>query len=143
MQGLNKHHNNANVMDSESCKHQPVYFGVVNININERTIGSVDIWRCGACKKRFCEEKQLGIEAIADIVGMPHIEPDEKWGVLISKLQKGKDRWSLVRLPENGTIKHERIDEEIVDIAVENYQVAEEGYWSFLIDDHVNQAVEI
>jgi len=54
-------------VDTETCKHQPVYFGAVNININERTIGSVDVWRCGVCKKRFCEEKQLGIESIADI----------------------------------------------------------------------------
>ena len=47
-------------MDEESCKHQPVYFGVVNINIDERTIGSVDVWRCGVCKKRFCERTTLG-----------------------------------------------------------------------------------
>ena len=58
-------------VDTESCKHQPVYFGVVNINIDERTIGSVDIWRCAICKKKFCEEKQLGIEEIAETVGMP------------------------------------------------------------------------
>ena len=51
--------------DTESCNHQPVYFGVVNINIDERTIGSVDVWRCVLCKKRFCEEKQLGIEELA------------------------------------------------------------------------------
>lgn len=143
VQGLNKSHYSVKGMDIEPCVHQPVYFGVINININERTIGSVDVWRCGACKKRFCEEKQLGIESISDIVGMPDIEPDKKWGVLISKLQKGKDRWSLVKMPESGTIKHERIDEEIVDISVENYQVVEEGYWSFLVDEHVNEAVEI
>lgn len=130
-------------MDEESCSHQPVYFGVVNINIDERTIGSVDVWRCGVCKKRFCEEKQLGIEAIADIVGMPRIDPGEKWGVLVSKLQKGKDRWSLVRLPETGYIKHERIDEKVVNLPVRDYKVDEDGYWSFLVDEHVNKAVEI
>ena len=127
----------------ESCNHQPVYFGVVNINIDERTIGSVDVWRCGVCKKRFCEEKQLGIEAIADIVGMPRIDPGEKWGVLVSKLQKGKDRWSLVRLPKDGHIKHERIDEKVINLPVRDYTVDEDGYWSFLVDEHVNEAVEI
>ena len=106
-------------------------------------MGSVDVWRCAACKKRFCEEKQLGIEAIADIVGMPSIEADQKWAVLVSKQQKGKDRWSLVRLPEHGSVSHERVDETIVQIPVNNYRVEEDGYWSFLIDDHVNQAVEI
>ena len=29
-------------IDTETCKHQPVYFGAININIDERTIGSVD-----------------------------------------------------------------------------------------------------
>lgn len=130
-------------MDEESCSHQPVYFGVININIKERTIGSVDVWRCGVCKKRFCEEKQLGIDVIADTVGMPHIEPDEKWAVLVSKLQKGKDRWSLVRLPQEGHVAHERIDEKVVHIPVRGYMVHAEGYWSFLVDDHINEAVEI
>ncbi len=45
---------------------QITYFGVVNLNIDEKTIGSVDVWRCGGCKKQFCEEKQLGIEEIAE-----------------------------------------------------------------------------
>ena len=97
LQGLNR----TNIFwwtltDSESCKHQPVYFGVVNINIDERTIGSVDVWRCGICKKRFCEEKQLGIEALADLVGMPKIEPDEKWAVSVCKLQKEKTNGNLL-----------------------------------------------
>ncbi|WP_420888029.1 hypothetical protein [Candidatus Nitrosotenuis chungbukensis] len=45
-------------VDTETCKHQIVYFGVTNINIDERTIGSVDTWRCAICKKKFCEEKR-------------------------------------------------------------------------------------
>lgn len=130
-------------IDTESCKHQPVYFGVVNINIDERTIGSVDVWRCAVCKKRFCEEKQLGIEALADLVGMPKIDPDERWAVLVCKLQKGKDKWKLVRLKENSEIKHECLDEQIVQLNVKNFQIDDDKHWSFLIDDNVNKAVEI
>jgi hypothetical protein len=128
---------------SETCNHQPVYFGVVNININERTIGSVDIWRCGVCKKSFCEEKQLGIEAIAEIVGMPPINDDEKWAVTVCKLQKGKEKWNLVKLKENLEIKHECLDEQIIPLAVKDFKVKDDKHWSFLIEDHVNQAVEI
>ena len=50
--------------------------------------------------KEFCEEKTLGIDSISDIVGMPRIEDDEKWAVIVSKLQKGKDKWKLVKLKE-------------------------------------------
>ena len=130
-------------INPETCKHQPVYFGVVNINIDERTIGSVDVWRCGACKKRFCEEKQLGIEAIADIVGMPKIESDEKWAVTVCKLQKGKEKWKLVRIKKDSPLKHECLDEKIIELPVNDYKVNDDKHWSFLVDDNINQAVEI
>ncbi|MFB5610963.1 MAG: hypothetical protein ACE5RT_04070 [Nitrosopumilaceae archaeon] len=130
-------------VESETCNHQPVYFGVVNINIDERTIGSVDVWRCGACKKSFCEEKQLGIESISEIVGMPPINPDEKWAVTVCKLQKGKDKWKLVKLKENSEIKHECLNEQILPLQVKNFKVEDDKHWSFLVEDNINQAVEI
>lgn len=127
----------------ETCNHQPVYFAAVNININERTIGSVDVWRCGVCKKKFCEEKQLGIETLTEIVGMPKIEPDEKWAVSVCKLQKGKDKWRLVRLKENSEIKHECLDEKVMVLKVNDYKIEDNNHWSFLVEDHLNRAVEI
>jgi hypothetical protein len=130
-------------VDTESCKHQPVYFGVVNINIDERTIGSVDVWRCAICKKKFCEEKQLGIEDIADLVGMPKIDPDAKWAVTVCKLQQGQYKWKLVKLKENGEIKHECLDENIIPLNVKDYKIDIDNHWSFLIEDNVNKAVEI
>jgi hypothetical protein len=130
-------------VESETCKHQPTYFGVVNINIDERTIGSVDVWRCGVCKKSFCEEKQLGIEAIAEIVGMPPINSDEKWAVTVCKLQKGKDKWKLVKLKENSDINHECLNEQVVPLKVKNFKVDDDRHSSFLVEDNINQAVEI
>ncbi len=131
------------IVNPETCKHQPVFFGVVNLNISEKTIGTVDVWRCGVCKKRFCEEKQLGIEAIAEVVGMPSISPDEKWVVTVCKLQKGKYKWKLVKLKENSELKHECLDEHIISLKVNNYQIEDNNHWSFLVDDNVNKAVEI
>ncbi len=145
MQGLNRTKIEEKIMEinPETCKHQPIYFGAVNINLNERTIGTVDVWRCGVCKKRFCEEKQLGIESIADIVGMPKIESDEKWAVVVSKIQKGKDKWKLVKLKENGTLNFETIDEKIIELKIKNYKIEDDHHWSFLIDDNIRRAVEI
>jgi hypothetical protein len=130
-------------MDTETCKHQIVYFGVTNINVNERTIGSVDVWRCAICKKRFCEEKQLGIDSIVDYVGMPKIEPDEKWAVLVRKMFKGKERWKLVRLKQDGVLKTETPDNKVIDLPVRNYKVDDPNHTTFLIDDYVNKAIEI
>ncbi|MGI9567334.1 MAG: hypothetical protein ACR2LL_10030 [Nitrosopumilus sp.] len=130
-------------IDTETCKHQPVYYGVVNINIDERTIGSIDVWRCGVCKKRFCEEKQLGIEELADTVGMPKIAPDVKWAVTVCKLQQGKYKWKLVKLKENTEIKHECLNEKIIPLAVNDFKINDDKHWSFLIDDNINKAVEI
>ena len=122
---------------------QITYYGVVNINIDERTIGSVDVWRCGVCKKRFCEEKQLGIEELADLVGMPKIDADAKWAVSVCKLQQGKYKWKLVKLKENGEIKHECLDEQIIPLKVNDFKIDDDKHWSFLIDDNVNKSVEI
>jgi len=130
-------------IDTETCKHQPVYFGAININVDEHTVGTIDVWRCGVCKKRFCEEKQLGIEAIAEIVGMPKIQPDEKWAVSVCKLQKGIEKWKLIKLKENSEIKHECLGDNIVSLSVKDFQIDDEKHWSFLVDDHVNKAVEI
>lgn len=127
----------------ETCNHQPVYFAAVNININERTIGSVDVWRCGVCKKKFCEEKQLGIETLTEIVGMPKIEPNEKWAVSICKLQKGKDKWRLVKLKENSEVKHECLEEKVIALKIKDYKIEDANHWSFFVEDHLNRAVEI
>jgi hypothetical protein len=145
VQGLNNAFLSKKAMsvNTETCKHQIVYFGVTNVNLNERTIGSVDVWRCAVCKKKFCEEKQLGIESIVDYVGMPAIEPDEKWAVLVRKLFKGKDRWKLVKLKQNGTLKTETPDDKIVEMSVKNYVVDDPNHTSFLIDDYINKAIEI
>ena len=130
-------------VDTETCKHQITYLGVTNVNISERTIGSVDIWRCAVCKKKFCEEKQLGIDSIVDYVGMPKIDPDEKWAVLVRKLFKGKEKWNLVRLKKEGSVKVENPDDKVVELKVQNFQVDDPNYASFLIDDNVNKAIEI
>ena len=130
-------------VDTDTCKHQPVYFGVININIDERTVGSVDVWRCGVCKKQFCEEKQLGIEEIAEVVGMPRIDSDAKWAVCVCKLQKSRYRWKLVKLKENGSIQHECLEEKVISVSSTDFKIEDEQHWSFLIEDNVNKAVEI
>ena len=122
---------------------QITYNAPVNINIEQRTIGSVDVWRCASCKKSFCEEKQLGIESITDIVGMPKIDDDEKWAVVVSKLQKGKDKWKLIKLVKNGILKFETADEQVIDLKIENYKIVDDFHSSFLVLDHLHTAVEI
>ena len=122
---------------------QITYLAPVNINVEERTIGTVDVWRCASCKKSFCEEKQLGIDSITDIVGMPRIEDDEKWGVVVSKLQKGKDKWKLVKLQETGILKFETADEQVIDLKIDNYSIVDDFHTSFLVLDHIHKAVEI
>ena len=146
MQGLNITKSGKNCMgEIYKCCDNPqiTYLSAVNINIDERTVGSVDVWRCGVCKKKFCEEKQLGIESITETVGMPRIEDDEKWAVIISKLQKGQDKWKLVKLKQNGIIKYETVDEKILDLKIEDYKIVDDFHTSFLVEDHFNRAVEI
>jgi hypothetical protein len=101
------------------------------------------VWRCGVCKKQFCEEKQLGIEEIAEIVGMPKIDSDAKWAVTICKLQQGKYKWKLVKIKENDTIQHECLEEKVLLLKTENFKIEDDQHWSFLIEENVNKAIEI
>ena len=53
-------------------------------------------------------------------------EVDEKWAVIVSKLQKGKDKWKLVKLKENFTINHETLDEKVISLKIVNFKVEDD-----------------
>jgi len=120
-----------------------VYFGVININEGQKTIGAVDIWRSLITKELFCEEKRLGILEIADNIGMPKIEKDRKWAVAINREGKGHGRWRLVKLIKTGNFTFADSDDLEVKVAVAEYQVTDNRWWSFLVERNVNRNIDI
>jgi hypothetical protein len=121
-----------------------VYLGVININENSKTIGAVDIWRSVLTKEVFCEEKRLGVLEISENIGMPRLEPDQQWAVVISRRRSGKDRWKLVKIIKQGDFTFiDNDDETKIPVKVMNYQVIDEEWWSFLVSDKVNRTVDI
>jgi hypothetical protein len=120
-----------------------VYFGVININENSRTVGSVDIWRSLLTKELFCEEKRLGILEIVDYIGMPRIDKDKKWAVAVSRNRKGHLRWRLVKLVQNGTFSFTDADDKAIEVEVKDFQIKDPDWWSFLVEENVNRNVEV
>ena len=121
-----------------------VYLGVININENSKTIGAVDIWRSVLTKEVFCEEKRLGVLEISENIGMPRLEPDQQWAVVISRRRSGKDRWKLVKIIKQGDFTFiDNDDETKIPVKVMNYQVVDEEWWSFLVSDKVNRTVDV
>ena len=121
-----------------------VYFGVINVNEDRRTIGAVDIWRSLITKELFCEEKRLGVLEIADYLGMPKIDKDKKWAVAISRKREGRDRWKLVKLINQGKFKFTDTDDEsVIEVDVNAYKVIDSEWWSFLVEKNVNRTVDI
>ena len=121
-----------------------VYFGVINVNEDGRTIGAVDIWRSLITKELFCEEKRLGVLEIADYLGMPKIDKDKKWAVAISREREGRDRWKLVKLSNQGRFKFTDTDDEsVIEVDVNAYKVIDSEWWSFLVEKNVNRTVDI
>ena len=121
-----------------------VYLGVININENSKTIGAVDIWRSVLTKEVFCEEKRLGVLEISENIGMPRLEPNQQWAVVISKKRSGKDRWKLIKIIKQGDITFiDNDDETKIPVKVMNYQVLDEEWWSFLVSDKVNRTVDV
>ena len=121
-----------------------VYFGVINLNENERTIGAVDIWRDVINKKLFCEEKRLGILEIVDYIGMPGIVENQEWAVAINRNRLGKDRWKLIKIIKEGSLSFVDTDDETtVNVKVSDYKIVDDDWWSFLVSNNVNRSIEI
>jgi hypothetical protein len=121
-----------------------VYFGVININEKERTVGAIDIWRNVITKELFCEEKRLGILEIADNIGMPKIDKDKKWAVAINRKRAGNDRWKLIKIIRQGNFKFTDTDDETtVEVDVKDYRIADPDWWNFLVENNINRSIEI
>lgn len=121
-----------------------VYLGVININENSKTIGAVDIWRSVLTKEVFCEEKRLGVLEISENIGMPRLEPNQQWAVVINRKRRGKDRWKLIKIIKQGDFTFiDNDDETKIPVKVMNYQVIDEEWWSFLVSDKVNRTVDV
>jgi hypothetical protein len=120
-----------------------VYFGVINVNENSRTVGSVDIWRSLLTMELFCEEKRLGILEIVDYIGMPRIDKDKKWAVAVSRNRKGHLRWRLVKLVQNGSFKFTDADDKAIEVEVKDFQIKDQEWWSFLVEENANRNVEV
>ena len=121
-----------------------VYLGVININENSKTIGAVDIWRSVLTKEVFCEEKRLGVLEISENIGMPRLEPNQQWAVVVSRKRSGKDRWKLIKIVKQGDFTFiDNDDETKIPVKVTNYQVIDEDWWSFLVSDKVNRTVDV
>ena len=114
-----------------------VYFGVININENQKTIGAVDIWRSAITKELFCEEKRLGILDIVEFIGMPKIEEGKKWAVAISRKIEGKNRWKLIKLMNHGKLQFLDPEDKTVTVAIEDFRIIDPEWWSFLIEKNV------
>ena len=121
-----------------------VYFGVININEKDRTVGAIDIWRSVITKELFCEEKRLGILEIADNIGMPRIDRDKKWAIAINKKKVGKDKWKLIKIIREGRFRFIDVDDETtVEVDVRDYSIRDSDWWSFLVENNVNRSIEI
>lgn len=120
-----------------------VYFGVININENQKTIGAVDIWRSAITKELFCEEKRLGILDIVEFIGMPKIEEGKKWAVAISRKIEGKNRWKLIKLMNHGKLQFLDPEDKSVTVAIEDFRIIDPEWWSFLVEKNVNRSIEI
>jgi hypothetical protein len=121
-----------------------VYFGVINVNENARTIGAVDIWRSVITKELFCEEKRLGILEIADYIGMSTIDKNKKWAVAISRKKTGTDKWKLVKLIKEGKFKFIDTDDETpIEVDVKDYKIMDSEWWSFLVENNINHNIEV
>jgi hypothetical protein len=130
-------------MPESESQDKVVYFGVININENQKTIGAVDVWRSVISKELFCEEKRLGILDIVEFIGMPRIEEGKKWAVAVSRIIKGRNRWKLIKLISQGEFEFSDLEDKVVTVEVRDYKIIDREWWSFLVEKNVNRNLEL
>ena len=130
-------------MPESEGQDKAVYFGVININENQKTIGAVDVWRSVLTKELFCEEKRLGILDIVEFIGMPRIEEGKKWAVAVSRIIKGRNRWKLIKLFSQGEFEFSDLEDKVVTVEVRDYKIIDREWWSFLVERNVNRNLEV
>jgi hypothetical protein len=130
-------------MSESESNDKIVYFGVININENQKTIGAVDIWRSAVTRELFCEEKRLGILDIVEFIGMPKIEEGKKWAVAISRKIDGKNRWKLIKLMNHGKLQFLDPEDKTVTVTIDDFRIIDPEWWSFLVEKNVNRSIEI
>lgn len=130
-------------MPESESQDKVVYFGVININENQKTIGAVDVWRSVLTKELFCEEKRLGILDIVEFIGMPRIEEGKKWAVAVSRIINGRNRWKLIKLISQGEFEFSDLEDKVVTVEVRDYKIIDREWWSFLVERNVNLNLEV
>ncbi|CAN5441620.1 hypothetical protein BH18THE2_BH18THE2_02790 [soil metagenome] len=130
-------------MPETEGQNKVVYFGVININENQKTIGAVDVWRSVLTKELFCEEKRLGILDIVEFIGMPRIEEGKKWAVAVSRIIEGRNRWKLIKLISQGEFEFSDLEDKVVTVEVRDYKIIDREWWSFLVQRNVNRNLEV
>ncbi|MGI8834489.1 MAG: hypothetical protein ACR2IS_17865 [Nitrososphaeraceae archaeon] len=130
-------------MPETEGQNKVVYFGVIKINENQKTIGAVDVWRSVLTKELFCEEKRLGILDIVEFIGMPRIEEGKKWAVAVSRIIKGRNRWKLIKLISQGEFEFSDLEDKVVTVEVRDYKIIDREWWSFLVERNVNLNLEV
>ena len=85
----------------------------------------------------------LGILEIVDYIGMPKIDADKKWAVAVSRKRKGHLRWRLVKLVKSGKFTFTDADDKTIEVNVDDFKIADQEWWSFLVDQYVNRNVEV
>jgi hypothetical protein len=75
---------------------------------------------------------------------MPTIPEDQEWAVAINRNRKGKERWKLIKIIQNGNFSFiDTDDETAVSVNVTDYKIVDNNWWSFSVSKNINRSIEI
>ncbi len=128
-----------------TCKHNPVYAGVVNIMQNRKAIGAVDVWRCRGCGALFCEEKRYGEAEVCKDIGFPEPKVASKWSIFVCRAA-GEAEWSLMEVSIGDRISHTcKSSVQLVYGVAEGFSLESERHDDvhllFLVEDYLNRTI--
>jgi hypothetical protein len=63
--------------------------------------------------------------------------------VAISRKVRGKNRWKLVRLLNQGKLQFLNPEDKTITVEIEDFKIVDPEWWSFLVEKNVNRNIEI
>ena len=133
----------------KSCSHDMIYWGVVNVNVRNEYLGSIDLWKCRSCRILSVEEKRVGNLALSPDLGFPYPPTnDSKWAVLICATAS-RTLWEVKCVKPSDSVSHGCVEKELEHKVSKDYSIKDKkrlegvNHYLFLLEDYTNETIEI
>lgn len=127
-------------------EHEFRYYAAVNIDIDNKIVGVVDMWRCVSCRVKSAELRAQGLSSAPSAAGFTNLDgPDMKWVLLVCSSEE-VPKVDLLRCRPGDVLDHDCVEKVSELIVADNYSLENENdrYHRILdLEGYLNENVDV